>query len=567
LILLLFLALLPRLTGLLTFHTYDENPSAAGRILTGELASGTGVTLPLINYLNAASYLLLYAIGRLIGVWHDTADFRASFFTDRTPFIFAIRLVAVTLGALAAPLAALIASRLDLSRRSALIVGVMIGLMPVHLWLSHIAKPDSGVALGVLFLAWAILRKLDAPEAKGGDVIVGIALAIAVSFKQTAVFMAVPALAGLGALLRWDLGHPWSRIVRGFLAVLAACTVIWVPLNVGILADIRGFLDYQRIIAMVQTRSAPAYQVAKHVLTIIAGNVSGLTVAGFVAWLFAPWVRHDRKFLLLWGASALGFVAIPAISGTTTQVRYLLPFATLALTLGCIATLSLCERRGLSQVAGISLVIAIVACESAGTIEVIRQAMALPMRKRCGEIIKAIAGPERDKILAAAPYLVGVPISAAADDEERARYERLAKKYGVELPERAREKLYRRDTMTGGYFVLGIPFTHGGTEDLPLESHRELIKPALGIWPLQKEEWDLNYWTARGFTIFVVRDERSALDPAGQIPLYRALHLQIKKRCELVSVLPALRPLFGETELRIYRIRDRGGSAAYPAPN
>jgi hypothetical protein len=136
----------------------------------------------------------------------------------------------------------------------------------------------------------------------------------------------------------------------------------------------------------------------------------------------------------------------------------------------------------------------------------------------------------------------------------------------VELPERAREKLYRRDTMTGGYFVLAIPYGHGGTEDLPLESHRELIKPALGIWPLQKEEWDLDYWTARGFTIFVVHNERDFLNP-GQIPLYRTLHMQIKERCELVSVLPALRPLFEETELRIYRIRDRDGSAAHLTPN
>src|SRR5947207_1022424 len=153
LFLLFGLALLPRITGLLTFVNADENWSASVRVLTGELSGGAGVTLPLINYLNATSYVFMYAIGRLIGVWHGTAEFRAQYFSDRTPFMFAGRLVAASLGALSAPLAAMIASRLGLTRRSSLIVGCLVALLPINIWISHVAKPDSGVALGVLLLA------------------------------------------------------------------------------------------------------------------------------------------------------------------------------------------------------------------------------------------------------------------------------------------------------------------------------------------------------------------------------------------------------------------------------
>src|SRR5262249_29211076 len=149
------------------------------------------------------------------------------------------RLVAASLGALSAPLAALIASRLGLTRRLSLIVGCLVALLPVNIWLSHVAKPDSGVALGILFLAWSILRKLDGPEAKGADVLIGIALAIAVSFKQTALFAAAPVLVGFVALLRWDCKLPWSRIARGLLVTSVAGILVWIPLNIGVLLDIR----------------------------------------------------------------------------------------------------------------------------------------------------------------------------------------------------------------------------------------------------------------------------------------------------------------------------------------
>jgi len=564
LFLLFFLALLPRITGLLTFFNADENWSASVRVLTGELSGGAGVTLPLINYLNAASYVLLYAIGRLIGVWHGTADFRAQYFSDRTPFIFSGRLVAASLGALSAPLAALIASRLGLTRRSSLIVGGLVALLPVNIWLSHVAKPDSGAAFGVLLLAWSILRKLDDPEAKGADVMVGVALAIAVSFKQTVLFAAAPALAGFVALLRWDCKLPWSRIVRGLLVVLAACVLASVLFNIGVLLDIGGFLDYQRVIVMVQRRPATAYQLAMNVLPIIAGNITGLTAAGLMAWLFAPCVRHDRKFLLLWASSAFAYAVVSAISGSTIQPRYFLPYDVLAFMLGCVAVLSLSERNGLFKLVGVSLAIAVLACEAVGSVEVMRQAMTTPLSARCAQVIKAIADPEQDRILAANVQLVGVPVSAAADDEDRARLERLAKKYGVKLPDRAKEKISRRGDRARGYFVRQLPFAHGGSEDLPREALEKSVKPSIGLWPFQDEEWELDYWTTRGFSIFIVLDELAHLNSG--VALYRSLHQQIKERCELVAVLPTTRPLFFEGEARIYRIRDPHSREQRTAP-
>jgi len=176
----------------------------------------------------------------------------------------------------------------------------------------------------------------------------------------------------------------------------------------------------------------------------LAGNLQGLTPAGLLAWLFAPFVRRDRKFLMLWGSSAFAYVAIIVAFGRPIAPQYYFPFNQLAFTLGCVAAVSLLERTGVSRATGLLSTAAVLACAGVGSFEVVRQAMATPVGARCSEVIEAIAEPERDKILAAAPYMLGVPISEAAASEDRERHERLGRKYGVTLPEKPPERMRSR---------------------------------------------------------------------------------------------------------------------------
>jgi Dolichyl-phosphate-mannose-protein mannosyltransferase len=555
-------ALLLRISGLITFENWDENWTASVRILTGELKGGTSQTLPLINYLNAASFVVMYAIGRLLGVWHSTADFRSQYFIDRTPFIFAGRFVAASVGAFSAPLAALIAGRLGLTRRSSLIVGGMVAILPVNVWLSHFAKPDGGVASAGLLFVWSLLRKLGNPEAKGADVMVGVALAIVMSFKQTCLFLVAPALLGFVALLFWERKLSLSQITRGLLVSLLACVVAWAPMNIGILLDIPGFLDYQRAQVIVLTRNRTPYQIAQAIIPLIAGNVTGLTAAGMLAWLFAPVVRRDLKFLFLWISVAIAYVAFSVVSGGLhVAARYLLPFHELAFTLGCIAVLSLAEREGRSRLVGGFLTVAILASEAVGTAGVVKQATTAPMSLRCSEVLRSIAEPGRDKILTGSLYVVGLPIDGAALDDEHRRHERLAQKYGVKLPERAEERKTHRHHTADGYYVRLMPGAFGGMEDLTTEKAETAVKPFW--WPIQEEEYKLDYWSAQGFNIFVVKDEAAML--VSTIPAFRSFHQQIKDGCEQVAVLPSKRELFDEAEIKVYRLRDHGGREA-PTP-
>jgi hypothetical protein len=561
LVLLFSLALLPRITGLVAFTPWDETWGPSVRVLTGDLSAGTSQTLPLINYLNAVSFVPLYAIGRLIGVWHGTEDFRNQYFADRTPFVFAGRLVSACLGALTAVLAALIASRLGLTRRSSLLVGGTVALFPTDVWLSHIAKTDSGVAFGVLLLTWSILRKLDNPEQKKADVLVGVALALTLSFKQTALLVVAPALVGMAALLRWDCRLPWSRVARGLLVSLIAYILVWIPLNIGVLLNINRFLEWQRflLIAVEAGQPATVYHIAELAVRSRFQSMEGLTAAGFLVWLIAPFVRHDRKFLMLWFSSAFAYVAINVASGPVVYFRYYFPYDELAFTLACVAALSMLEREGLWRPLGLFSLVAILACAVDGSLEIVKEAMATPMGVRCSKVIKAIADPGRDKILTADVYSLGVPVDASSGNEERERNERLAKKYGMTMPKKPAEMITRKDDFTRGYHVRSIPYSLGGDTAQKASLSSRMGRIMLYWWPIQYEEWDLDYWTTRGFKIFVLIEGAGfsgSGNPLYDAPLYQSFHEQIKERCELVATIPTTRHWFYERKLWIYRLRD-----------
>ncbi len=103
-----------------------------------------------------------------------------------------------------------------------------------------------------------------------------------------------------------------------------------------------------------------------------------------------------------------------------------------------------------------------------------------------------------------------------------------------------------------------MPFSLGGDLARPssLSSRLKTVKPFW--WPIQYEEWDLDYWTTRGFSIFVVI-EGGSLTGTGMLvhndPIYQSFYEQIEARCELVATLPATRPLFYERTVKVYRLR------------
>ena len=107
-------------------------------------------------------------------------------------------------------------------------------------------------------------------------------------------------------------------------------------------------------------------------------------------------------------------------------------------------------------------------------------------------------------------------------------------------PEKARPEIGR----AGGYYVRGFAWLMGGLDELSPEEVK-VVKPF--AWPIQQEEWKLDYWIAQGFNIFVVGDEEIMLHHP--VEVFRSFINEIKQRCDLMEVIPIqptpLRPVSG----------------------
>lgn len=565
--LLFVVALVLRVSGVVSnAPTADEGTGASVRVLVGELTPSPFIYPPLLYYLNAAGFAIMFAAGRLLGVWLSPGDFQVQYFHDPTPFLAATRVVTATLGALAAPLAVLLAERLRLGRWPSLFVGVLVALMPLHVYLSHFAKSDIGAVGALLFLAWAIVQKLDKPDAQWADAVVGFGAVLAPSFKQTTVLVVVPAALGLIMLLRWQRGVPWRQIGRSAGVALATGLLAAIPMNIGVLLDPRSFLDHQRLAALQSMRKATVGEIARALMPVLAGTFTGMSIPALAAWLVAPLVRRDRPFLLLWVATAVGVLVLGKMAGHKPVANHFMPAEVLAVTLAGVAVGTLWERGGAQRVVGAALGVALLVNMAYGAAVVNRQALARPMGSRVDEVIQSVARPGGDRILSGGIPGSRLPVDASARHDDRERHERLARKYGVTLPPQAPE--HAADT-TRGYYIRNFPYAYGGLETLKPEEvtvHRPFV------WPIQPEEFELDYWTGKGFSVFVVQNEAGFLNC--DVPAYRSFHRQIRERCDLVAVISSTRPLFDGSNVQVYKVRTAspagvvaGRPVAIPGPS
>jgi Dolichyl-phosphate-mannose-protein mannosyltransferase len=536
----------------------DENIADPAKVLTGRLIPTAHYYPPLLNYLTAAGYLVLYAIGIPMRLWRSTAEFRAAFFDNPTPFLLVLRLVVSVTGAVAAPLSAAIAARLGLSRRGCLLVGVASALLPISVWRSHIGKQDLGVAVSALLAVWAMVRY--AQELRRVPVVwFGVAVALAVSFKQSALFVVAPLGIALLLLAR-RTGQSWPRLAQDTLIAVAVGIVVWVPLNVGLWLDWSNFLDYQKVLAAMHIKEGGVRETFEAVWPRLTDRFSGPTLPLFVGFLVSPlfWRRHD--IFLIWASILVSVIVSAAISGTRADVQLYVPEAVLIGTIGIMTWIWMAGRKDWSRWPGMVGLVSSFVVLVAGSLAVDRQALATPINSRVAEALRKVDGIGRRRILATDVPLTGLPLAGSADRDVRERDERLAQKYGVTLPPRSRP--YPPDE--GRYYIRPMPWAIGGFENFD-EKDAKLIKPF--AWPLQPEEWRLHYWLNKGFTVFVIRDEEAWLSPPDQpcssgspsladcysrVDAYRELHEEIHSRCTVVASIPADRPLFEEQDTKVY---------------
>jgi hypothetical protein len=547
---LFLLALAVRCLGLLWGAKIgDENTGYPVRVLSGQLRLPGDFYPPLYHYLHAIGIAAMFVAGRLIGVWHSVEAFKAQYFTDVTPFLFAIRMVTAITGALAAPLSAGIAARLRAGRFGSLAAGVLMALFPVNVWLCHFAKNDIGLVTSVLLAAWVALSIIDQPDRRLFHVLFGAASALMVSFKQSAVFFLVPLWMGLALILLVVNRRLWPASLVDIGTWAAVGAVAWVPLNLGILLAPRDYLKFQVLVSQLWIGREGDWA---RVVAALAGRLTGATPLGLLLGLLSPLLVRTEKVALLWASSVVGLSLLLIVGGPIDVARHLMPYTTLLFLLGVVSAVFLAnQHRRITCATGFLSLIALLAWSGSGTAEVVRQALALPMKNRILSVLPRIAQPGGVTRILGDVGRYGIRVHPDVAQVQQLRSVRLAQKYRIELPPRTSER--DKYTMDGSdlYYIRDIPFAAGGMDfvtDLEIEQGIRIVTPY--YWPIQQEEWHLHYWLDQGYTVFLMESEEFYLDC--DIPAYKRLYQEVRRRGKLIERLPTTRELFEERSVTIY---------------
>lgn len=534
------------------FHG-DERVNEAAKVLTGQIIPGQHFYPPFFNYLNAVAFGALFVFGLMRDWWDGAAAFRAQYFTDPTVFYITARMVTAAISALMAPLFFLIARPLQLDMARATLVALLALLFPLAVFMAHIAKGDTGLATGMIACFWALLTRLQTDRRMRWDIVLGLCVALTLSFKQSAIFVLFPLAIGLFVLLARAEGMKGAAL--SLLRAILVIAVLWPALNIGLILDFGNFLDYQRIQAVMSVQPGQAGPLAGlPVLAARAAEVifglnpvmAGMTLLTPLL-LLRPGCGLPQKGALwvIWLSLAIGTVATAILTGPRQPEHlWIANFAGFLLLGGLLlADLSRASQT-LPRAAGRVILAAALAFSVLGTGEVLKQARAETIQQAVGTYIRDHFADR--KIVTSMPLTL--PQQKAAQQTELQRTTRLARKYRVELPQMAEERLIRHSAPDAIHYI-NMPSVMFGLESVDENDQDYEVKAH--AWPLQHEEWQLVYWLSRGFGIFVVRDfDYYAHEAEPQIR--RQFFQTLETACAAGPRFPPNKPLFLEREVRVF---------------
>jgi hypothetical protein len=533
------------------FHG-DERMNDAAKAMTGQLIPGQHFYPPLLNYINAVGFAGLFAVGKGLSWWQSAGDFRAQYFDDPTIFYITARFLTGAMGALIAPLAFVIARGLKQSVARAAIVGVMVGITPLGVYFSFIAKGDVPLATATILIVLVFLQRMRVPASMRLDVMLGLVVVIGLSFKHSLVFFLVPLLIAHGALLLPQTGG------RGYLRALGTSLltilVTWPVLNIGIVLDFENFITFQKIQAVMSVQEDASLWQAMGLwldrATHLQWGINGVMVIAFLLLPVllmsgASRLPQRRALMALWLVTGVGILLLAAVVRLRQPEHLWISFFMVMQLLAALALVDLAghARRAVSGIAwgalGISAALSIYAL-----VLLWGQTLAAPVTQDISRIISQEYADR--KVLTG--VVLDIPKTMAAQAFEFARLDGLAAKYDVQMPERAPERTIQTD-VTGSVFHIPMPGVMFGLEDATDEELKGKVKPY--AWPLQKQEWQVKHWVAQGFDVIVVSHLEYLINETPSAT-FRKFYASLAQTCTAAHVIAPRKPLFLEREVIIF---------------
>jgi len=557
LLLLLFLmAFLPRALGADVGYLFgDERINDAAKVLTGQLVPGQHFYPPLLNYLNAIVFVGLFALGVPLGWWDNLSGFRAQYFSDPTIFFVTARMLVATLGAMLAPIAYLIARRFGLTIVSSVATGLIAAFFPLAVFLSHFAKGDVplGTATALCFLV--VAQRVSFPQSGKSlaqDAVVGLSFALTLSFKQSAVFGLLPLSIGMLVLLSKRQG--FNIAITSYLRAFAIFVPIWIVLNIGIVLDFKRFLVFQGIQSEMSLgeQSGIWQGVAKMLNTMMdpqygIGWVLGLAAAIGVLAIKSHACKITDKplWIALWLSSVIGAVSVSALTGTRQPAHLFVAQFGELLILGTVllAGFFQSDNRNTSIAAKIAV---------ASTLVIFVFFMIPPvaqaMRPALTDKVDNFLSTEFSNARIVTMMRTRAKQSPEARDWEDERLARLAAKYNVTLPDVAPESRASK-TRPGAQFWVPLPQAMYGLEDVA--EGEESYEVQAHTWPLQPEEWTLEFWQRQGFSVFVLTDVAFHLQQRPSEVVSQFFE-EIASNCAISKTFTPVKPMYLEYLTNVY---------------
>ena len=129
------------------------------------------------------------------------------------------------------------------------------------------------------------------------------------------------------------------------------------------------------------------------------------------------------------------------------------------------------------------------------------------------------------------------------------RDEDLAQKYGIGLLDKSDE--FFEDT-TGSLNYRVMPVVYAGLEYTDDETLGSAMKP--GLWPLQEEEWALDYWLDRGVGVIIYSNFYNEL-VSREMAEMRVFLAEVEERCARTFHIEPVKPLYVEYSATVFDCR------------
>ena len=548
LFLLFFLAWGLRVIGLDWGYLHgDERVNQAAKVLAGELIPDQHFYPPLMHYMAAILFGVLYVVGRGLDLWANTGEFRAQYFQDPTLFYLVARAMTGALSALMAPLFYRIGRLLGFGKGESFVIALFAVFAPLSVYLSYIFKGDVGMAAASVWIILLMIRKVQTPDLKRIDIALGIAVVLGLSFKHSFVLLMLPLALAYIFVMSAQIG--FKPTMASILRIFVTALILWPPLNIGILLDFDNFLRFQEIQSVMSISEGGSFvdaigKMLRASMDLQIGISLLMPYAFLLFPVFAMGMEKPGMLVAAWIATILSTLGLAYLVGMRQPEQlWIAHFMVIQL----FGALSIACIYRMSQTFGALVALAALGFCIVGDIMIWKQAVVRPVNVDIASYIQT-THPDR-KVMTS----IDLPLqqTRAAQDFAWDRVTRTAQKYNLVMPDIASERRIA-DGIEDAYFVVPMPevmFGLEGTTDADLEGS---IAPF--AWPPQPADWNLANWRADGVDLFVINNLDGWVNN-DNAPLMQAFFQQVETECTPLKVFMARKPLFLERDTTVLDCR------------